>query len=318
MRAIAPDYDAASTPSSGLELSHLRYLRAIAACGSLTGAARRLRVSQPTLSVALRELEERLGTTLFLRGPRGVVPTAAAEALVRTAEQVLALLTQADQEIRGIEGEARGRFAIGCYHSFGALFLPEPMRRLAEEAPGIELSLWEGTGPEVRDAVVERTVQFGVGVWPRPHPDLVLVPLFRDVMVVVSAQRPPPPGAPLYYVPRIRLSEKVVEALRASGRLPPRLVPCGDLELVKSLVQHGAGLGVLPWRVAAYGTGPGALRLAGPGLPFEVDVGCLFYRADQHRTRAAQLVREELIRRGRALDRERLPCKVPRLEAIRL
>jgi len=310
MSAIAPRYD--NIPS--FDLGHLRYVRAIAACGSFTAAARQLRVSQPTLSVAVQALEQRLGTTLFLRGPRGVATTAAGAAMVRTGDEVLALLRQADEEIRGIESAAAGRFTIGCYHSFGAFFLPEPMRRLAERAPGIELSLWEGTSPDVRDAVVNRTVQFGVGVSPRPHPDLVLVPLFRDVMVVVRGRRPLPRAAPLFYVPRISLSEKVVGAMRGAGRLPTRLVPCGDLELVKSLVLHGAGIGVLPWRVARYGTTPAALRLVDPKLPHELDVGYLIYRADQHRTRAAKLVRDELARHGRALDRDPLPCRAPKLQ----
>jgi DNA-binding transcriptional LysR family regulator len=48
------------------------------------------------------------------------------------------------------------------------------------------------------------------------------------------------------YVPRIPSSQRVVEALRATGKLPGRVVPCGDLELVKSLVLHGAGIGILP------------------------------------------------------------------------
>ena len=189
------------------------------------------------------------------------------------------------------------------------------MRRLAGSAPGIELSLWEGTSPDVRDAVVSRTVQFGVGVSPQPHPDLVLVPLFRDVMVVVRGRRPLPKAAPLFYVPRISLSEKVVGAMRDLGRLPTRVVPCGDLELVKSLVLHGAGIGVLPWRVARYGTARGALQLVDAKLPHELDVGYLTYRADQHRTRAARMVRDELVRCGRLLDRDPLPCKAPRLVA---
>src|SRR5205814_9700 len=92
------------------------------------------------------------------------------------------------------------------------------------------------------------------------------------------------------------------EALRARGQLPERVVPCGDLELVKSLVLGGVGVGVLPWRVAMQGTSREALRLVDPKLPFEVDVGCLFYRADLHRTKGAMLLRDELVRRGRQLD----------------
>jgi DNA-binding transcriptional LysR family regulator len=303
--------------SAGYDLVGLRYVQTIAACRSMTAAAKLLRVSQPTLTVAVRTLEGRLGTSLFLRGPRGVVPTASGEALVRAGEQVFTLLRQVDEEIRGIESVPAGRFVIGSYHSFGAFFLPALLEDLAVRAPAIELSLWEGTGPQLRDAVVDRTLHFGIdaGLEARPHPDLVIVPMFRDVMTVVSAPKRPPKGAPLFHVPRIPSSERVITAMCAQGCLPERLVPCGDLEIVKSHVLHGAGTGILPWRVATNGTARGALRLAGPALPFEVDIGSLFFRVDLHRTRGALRVRDEILRRGKALDAVPMPLGVSPLGA---
>jgi LysR family nitrogen assimilation transcriptional regulator len=301
--ASAPPYD----------LVQLRYVQTIVACGTMTAAAKQLRVSQPTLSNAVRALEGRLGTPLLFRGPRGVTPTASGRALARAADEVFALLRQIDEQLRGIESGASGQFVIGCHHAFGAFFLPELVVELATRAPAIELSLWEGIGAHVVDAVVDRTVGFGVGVGsaaPRPHPDLVVVPMFRDVMCVVRATRHPPPTAALFYVPRILLSERVVDSLRSKGRLPNRLVACGDLDLVKSLVMEGAGFGVLPWRVAMQGTPRGAIQLVDPQLPFEVDVGCLFYRSDLHRTRGALLVRDQIVVRGTKLDAVPLPYGV--------
>jgi DNA-binding transcriptional LysR family regulator len=309
MSKIAPGY-----AGPAYDLVQLRYVSAIAACENMTVAARQLRVSQPTLSNAVRDLEKRLGTSLFLRGSRGVTPTASGKALARAAETVFALLRQTDEELRGIESAAAGRFLIGCSHSFGAIVLPDLMRDLAERAPAIEVSLWEGHGPRVIDAVVDRTVHFGLAVHssssPKLHPELVIVPLFRDVMCIVRAKRPSPKNAPLLYVPRVALSQRVVDAMRAKGRLPDRVVPCGDLELVKALVLGGVGHGILPWRVAIR-AGKGALQLVDPKLPFEVDVGCLFYRADLHRTRGALLLRDEIVRQGGVLDRVPLPCGVP-------
>jgi LysR family nitrogen assimilation transcriptional regulator len=296
---------------SPYDLVQLRYVQTIVACGNMTTAARQLRVSQPTLSNAVRRLEARLGTPLLFRGPRGVAPTASGKALVRAADEVFALLRQTDEQLRGIESAPSGHFVIGCYHSFGAFFLPELVVGLATRVPAIELSLWEGTGARVVDAVIDRTVSFGVGVAsaaPRPPADLVVVPMFRDVMCVVRATRRPPPNATLFYVPRISLSERVVDSLRSNGQLPDRVVACGDLELVKSFVMEGAGLGVLPWRVATHGTPRGAVRLVDPKLPFEVDVGCLFYRSDLHRTRGALLMRDEIVRRGSRLDAVPMPC----------
>lgn len=308
-------------PSYHFDLTTLRYVREIASCENMTAAARQLRVSQPTLSNAVRKLERRLRTTLFLRGPRGVIPTASCNVLLRTTDDVFALLHQAGEEISGIESAAGGRFVVGSYHSVASIYVPGLLRGLAERAPAIELSLWEGIGPRVIEAVLDRTVHFGVGVTSSfpvtPHPELVFVPMFRDVHAVVRARGRLPPQAPLFYVPRVALSQRVVTALRERGKLPARLVPCGDLELVKSLVLSGAGTGVLPWRVAINGPSRGAVRLLDPELPFEVDIGCFLYRADLHRTRGAMLVRDELARCGRELDAVAMPCGVKPIGAIK-
>jgi len=283
----------------------------------MTGAANALHLSQPTLSTSVRALEQRLGTTLFLRNARGVVPTAAGRVLARAADAVFALLRHAEEEIQGIESTPTGHFIIGCYHSVGAIFLPGLTTALATRAPGIQLSFWEGIGPRVIEAVVDRTIHFGVDIDsdppPKLHPDLVRVRMFRDVVGVVCARGKPAPGAPLFHVPRVHSSERVLEALRAKGRLPERVVACGDLDLVKSLVLSRAGIGILPWRLALHETPRGALRLLDTNQPFEVDVGCVYFRSDFHRTRAALLLREELIRRGRELDSVPMPCGIARI-----
>ncbi|NOK32907.1 LysR family transcriptional regulator [Corallococcus exercitus] len=311
---------------AGMDLNALHYFRAIASTGSLTAAARLLRVSQPALSVAVRKLEQRFGTSLLQRGPRGVLLTRTGEELARHADEMLLLAQRTAETIQGLESGDAGRFVVGCYHSFGAFFLPGFIRKLHADTPGIDVSLWEGTADEVRNAVVDRKVHFGVAVSPRPHPDLVLVKLFRDVMGVFAsrellrAHRGGPRAlvkkGPLLSVERIFLSRKVVEALGAGGMLPERLMSCGDLELVKSLALNGVGPAILPARVAAYNLPKGALRLVSPTLPHELDEAYLFYRVDLHRTRAALRVKDALVARGRELDGAlKLPNGVPTVAA---
>lgn len=301
--------------SRELELTPLRYLLAIASAGSLTSAARRLRVSQPAISVAMKKLEAQLGTSLLHRSQKGVLLTPTGVELAHHAEEVFSVLARAEERIRGLQFGECGRFIVGCYHSFGAFFLPGMLKELTRSAPGIELSLWEGTADQVRDAVVDRTVHFGVMVSPRPHPELVLVKLFKDLMGVFV------PGhldhrerldflarGPLFHVERFLISRKVVEALGQRGLLPQRLMACGDLELAKSLALNGAGAAVLPSRVASYNTAPNALCLADASLPSELDTAYLAYRVDLQRTKAALRLKEALVARGKELHRT---CQLP-------
>src|SRR5688572_5829194 len=98
-----------------IELTHLRYFQAVAEHGSLTAAAKRLRVTQPTLTVAMRGLETRLGTTLLFRNRSGVTLTRTGHELLAHAEDVFRVLERAERRIRGHESEEAGSFVIGCH-----------------------------------------------------------------------------------------------------------------------------------------------------------------------------------------------------------
>lgn len=302
-----------------MDLLHLRYFQAIAASGSMTAAARVLGVSQPTLTVAIRHLEKHLGTTLFQRERSGMRLTSTGEILLRHAADVFARLEQAEKEVRALESGDTGRFTIGCHESLGAYFLPGFMSPFLQQAPGIELTLWNGTSDGVREAVLGRTVDFGLVVNPRPHPDLVIVRLFHDAVDFFVATGPDETAGtaleaaqlrlrqgPLIFAGRVFQSQELLERLAAGLMLPERTLSCGDLELVKSLTLAGVGVGLLPRRVAAYGQ-PGRLRRLHPELPFFADTIALLYRADAHRTRAAMRLKDALVQHGRELDAEGAP-----------
>lgn len=296
-----------------MDLSQLRYFHAIAQCGSMTAAARQLHVSQPSLTVAIQNLEQELKTTLFLRDRRGVSLTETGRSLLEHTTEVFRILESAEQQILGLEQEVLGRFVIGCHESLGAYFLPAFMTRFLESAPKIELAIWNGASAAVRDAVLSREVHFGLVVNPISHPDLVLIELFKDAVdLFVSSSEPETPSfedarerlfaGPLIYAGRVAQSQELIARLAALELVAPRQLSCGDLELVKSLALAGLGVALLPRRVAAYWQ-EGKLRRLHPSLPFVPDTIHLLFRADQHKTRGFVKVKEALIAYGRELER---------------
>lgn len=295
----------------GLAPTALRYFVSIAELGSLTAASRALRVSQPSLTVAVRKLEDELETTLFVRTSRGVRLTASGEALLRHARQVMRALTDARAEIEGLEKEPRGRFALGCHESLGAYFLPGFMAAFLERHPGIELALWNGNSRDVHRAVVERVVDVGLVVNPEPHPELVVQPLFQDRVELVvasalrrSARREPLAllrSHPLLYVPALRQVQYLLGALEQRALRASRPLPCSSMELVKSLVLDGTGVGILPRRVASHRVAPGRLMALSESLPAYEDSIALVRRADVHVTAALRLLLDALVERGRGM-----------------
>src|SRR6516162_9644209 len=109
---------------ASLDVTGLRYFLAIARHANLTRAAGELGVTQPALTIALRRLEEALGTTLFVRTREGVTITATGEELVHHATEVLAGLERAEHAIAGLQSGERGRFVLGCPESLGIYFMP--------------------------------------------------------------------------------------------------------------------------------------------------------------------------------------------------
>src|SRR2546428_8635046 len=245
-------------------LEHLRYFQAVARCGSLSAAARVLQVSQPGLTAVIKQLEERFETKLLVRLRTGVSLTSTGEELLRFANESLTQLDKVEQRIKGLESDEVGNFVIGCHESLAAYFLPNWMTRFLESNPRIQLSLSNFPSRVVLNATVERTVHFGLVVNPEPHPDLVQIKLFRDAVdLFVLADCEPDPGefdaamerlrrGPLVFAGRVLQSQQIIERLAAINAIPSRLLPCGDLELVKSFALAGLGVAVLPARVAPH------------------------------------------------------------------
>mgnify|MGYP001628081401 CR=1 FL=1 len=274
----------------------LRYFAEVAKEGSFTAAARTLHISQPSLSVAVKKLEEALGATLFHRSRQGVSLTRAGEILLEHARQADRTLEAAKEELLALDTEPRGAFTLGAHASLAAYLLPGFMARFLERYPRVSLSLQNGNSRDLERAVVERRLDLGLIVNPARHDDCVVVDLFHDrVGFVVSAalhrrHRRLSPAALLAEVPLLHVPER-------DGVTPPSQLTCSSMELVKSLVLDGVGVGVLPYRVASHGvTKKRLLQL--DALPVFDDVITLVRRFDLPMTAGARALTDELRAHG--------------------
>src|ERR1700732_3471985 len=94
--------------SPKLEVRHLKLLTAVAEEESVTGAGKRLHLTQSALSHQLRDAEEKLGTALFLRLGKKMVLTAAGKKLLETARRILWELKEAESQVLGMNGDTHG------------------------------------------------------------------------------------------------------------------------------------------------------------------------------------------------------------------
>ncbi|WP_186319088.1 LysR family transcriptional regulator [Streptomyces sp. SAJ15] len=126
-----------------MELRLLRYAVTVADEGSVSAAARRLHMTQPTLSRQLRELERQLGTVLFARDGRTLVPTAAGTALVDRARRVLAEAGRLREDVDAAAQGRTGRLTVTFSGSGINGPLGAALGRLHTDLPDLDLRLVE-------------------------------------------------------------------------------------------------------------------------------------------------------------------------------
>ena len=124
-----------------LEVRHLRMIEAIAREGGVTNAARRLHLTQPAVSHALRDLERKLGVKLFQRSPKGMIPTDNGERLLQTAAAVLDELQRAESHLAARRAGHLGalRIATQCYTCYH--WLPGVLQAFSRDLPAIDVQI---------------------------------------------------------------------------------------------------------------------------------------------------------------------------------
>lgn len=138
-----------------MNLKQAYYVKTIAECGSITAAAKKLYVSQPSLSQMLRHVEEELGVDIFDRSVTPFHLTYAGEKYLHAARIILAANEQLESEIREIRHEQSGRLRLGVSVSRGLQVLPLVIPVFAERYPNVKVELTE-SGSDALDLMIQQ------------------------------------------------------------------------------------------------------------------------------------------------------------------
>ncbi|NUK02201.1 LysR family transcriptional regulator [Streptomyces lunaelactis] len=243
-----------------LEARHLRVLRAVAATGSFSAAARKLGCTQPAVSQQMKALETSAGTPLLIRTGREMRLTQAGEALVRHAGGILAGLTAAEEEIAAIAGLRAGRVRLVSFPSGSSTLVPTALAALRAAHPGTRVSLVEAEPPRsvemLREGDCDVALAFRYGATGAEWDDLVVRPLLTDRLVGLVPEGHRLAGADTVTIgdladeswiagcPRCR--RQLVEVCEEAGFTPRIDFATDDYPAVIGLVGAGLGVAVLP------------------------------------------------------------------------
>ncbi|UQS22841.1 LysR family transcriptional regulator [Amycolatopsis thermalba] len=145
-----------------LSLSALNVVRAVAAHGSLSGAARALGYSQPAISRQVAAAEKAAGQPLFVRGARGVRTTAAGELVARFAAETLAGLDRLSERLDELTHGPEVRVRVGAFPAANAALLPFALARALKQQPRLSFTLTEASSPQLVLQVISKRLDVAV------------------------------------------------------------------------------------------------------------------------------------------------------------
>lgn len=174
-----------------MDLQQLRYIVALHQEKNFLKAARRVNVTQPTLSQQIKKLEEELGIPLFERSTQHVQITEAGRKFLPHAISILDTLSKGVAELRDDLEEVRGTVHIAAIPTIAPYVLPQAIRLLKKEAPLVRLEIYEETTSVLLSHLREGTIDLGILALPVDAPGAVTKPVAKeDFWLAVGKQHP--------------------------------------------------------------------------------------------------------------------------------
>ena len=259
---------------AGFDSRQLAVFRAVVEAGSITGAARRLHVSQPAVTASVQRLEGALGVTLLERGARGVTPTDAGRRLVAHARRIDALMSEALADVT--EGaETLAPLVLGASTTIAAGLLPALIARFREREGKVGVRLVVGNTKEILAQVRSRALPLGLVEGPSRAPGVRLERFIDDTLLPLVAasreRRIDLQRTPVLWREVGSGTRAVMEkALGALGREPlEHDLELGSTAAIRRAVALGLGLGFLSRWSVAEALDAGRVRVAPIDLSIE-------------------------------------------------
>ncbi|WP_288363930.1 LysR family transcriptional regulator [uncultured Spongiibacter sp.] len=239
-------------------MKQLRAFVAVAETGSFAQACEQLNISQPALSMAVKNLEEEVGGSLFLRSTRSLSLSPEGSAFLPTAQRLLRDWSDALTDLQRLYSLQQGKLTIAAMPSFASTRLPAVLATYRQQFPNIDIAVRDIVMEELIEAVRAGRVELGVAFEPDDSEGLEFEALFTDRFVAVL-----PEAHPLLARSRLRikdlLGDTVITLNRGSSTRrwtedafareslsPPAIFEAFQLTTVGAMVAAGLGVALVP------------------------------------------------------------------------
>jgi DNA-binding transcriptional LysR family regulator len=261
---------------------------------NLSRAAERLGISQPSLSLAIKRLEESIGLPLFARHKHGVTLTQAGKQLVVHARQLLQYWEKTKSVALASQNEVQGHFTLGCHSAIAIYLVSRFLPDLLESHPKLEIHLKHDISRRITEQVINLSIDIGIVVNPIKHPDLIIRKLYDDEVTFWvgegrrNIQNIHSQQATILCDPDLTQTQSLLKKSKNMGFTSNRIITMGSLEVVAHLTAKGCGIGILPTCVANALVPNKLNRIT--RAPVYSDEICLIYRNENRDVQAIRVI----------------------------
>ena len=293
-----------------MTLTELRYIVAVARERHFGRAAEACFVSQPTLSVAVKKLEDELGVTLFERSKTDINPTPAGERIIEQAQRVLEETEVIRQLALGARDEMASPLRVGAIYTIGPYLFPPLIPLLHERVPQMPLMIEENYTARLSEQLKRGELDTILIALPFDEPGIVTRPLYEEPFVVVLPAAHPWQEREQIVAEDLAdenllmlgaghcFRDQVLEACPAcqhSGQTLQKSLEGSSLETIRLMVASGMGITVLPCTAAGadrYSQRLISIRRFAPPVPSRTVA--LAWRSSFPRPRALEALAEAI------------------------
>ena len=257
---------------NNLTLRQLRYFEALARNGHFGRAAEACAVSQPALSLQIRDLEESLGAALFERSPRQVRLTRFGEEFAPRVREILRAVDELTDVARASQSWLSGRLRIGVIPTVAPYLLPTIVGNLNRLHPGLDIHVRETQTAKLLRELSEGRLDTAIVALPVSEPALTEVPLFVEEFLLVRPAEDatkPVPNADMLKEMRLLLLEEghcfrdqALAFCNMASSLPREVLEGSSLSTLVQMVGAGIGVTFIPEMAAVVETRSAAVSLA--------------------------------------------------------
>jgi LysR family hydrogen peroxide-inducible transcriptional activator len=258
-------------PMINLTLRQLRYFDALARHGHFGRAAEACAISQPALSMQIKEMEEALGSPLLERNARQIALTRLGEELVERVRDILRSVDELGDLARALHDQLVGRLRIGMIPTIAPYLLPRIIGNLTRMHPELEIQVREALTPKLIQELSEGRLDTAIVALPVSEASLTEIALFSENFLLVRPRKDegtPVPSRETLHEMRLLLLEEGHcfrdQALSfCKMRFSPReLLDANSLSTLVQMVSAGLGVTLIPEMAVSVETRSAAVSVA--------------------------------------------------------